>query len=711
MENNERGAYNPSRAPSAGGHFQSSVSSELSSSPISVQSHASPRVSFNSSQPSQTTSPSSSLPTGSPQAQGRRRFSFSIRHNGDQPPDPFGLHLVCDHPNPNGDIIFVHGLGGTSKKSWCWNRDTEYFWPEWLAEEDGLTSHRVLTFGYNSDVKGAATNLNVIDFAKALLFQMKTFSDGFGMGDNRVPIGRQPITFVSHSMGGLVVKKAYVLGKYDGDYADMISQTHGIVFLATPHRGAQYAKILSNILATAPFFGPSKTYLADLEMHSMTLQDINEQFRTVCGDLSLMSFFETLKTNLIGKGLFVEKLLVEKDSAVLGYPREMSDQLHADHHTICKFQNREDGNYRSVKNVLKLWASRLRPSLQRNHDSTSNPQNVDLRTRIHAICGVQERAEDDFKIMRSKAMNGTCQWITQKQAFIDWSKGTRPHENEIFWLSGLPARGKSVLASYVIDYLTSLGFGQDCQYHFFSSSHQNKRTTAYCLRSIASQLAYMNKDFRERLLTLHEETGISFSSEDQNFSVIWEKVFEGILFKMKLEPLFWILDAVDEADMPTTLMSSLAKIDSQTQIRIFISSRPMAFSLDSPISTYLLSEDDTIEDIRNYVRNAVRPILSTHEHLLREDIIDRILAKAAGSFLWVRLAIETLHDKLHTQNDIEKALTEEVPEGMEYLYDRMGTSFRLYRSSLEVFLESRDTLQEYFRIVLFRCVSSFLEHI
>lgn len=685
----DRGASSPGRT-SPGSHSQAC---ELSSSPTSLQSQPSYPTSSDGSQPSQTTSPSSSLATGSLQIPSRRRFSLNFRHNSDHQPDPFGLHLVCDHPDPNGDIIFVHGLGGTSKKSWCWNKDTDYFWPEWLAEEDGLTSHRIFTFGYNSDVKGSAANLNVIDFAKALLFQMKTFSDGHGQDGNRVPIGRQPIIFVAHSMGGLVVKKAYVLGKYDGDYAEVVSQTHGIVFLATPHRGAQYAKILSSILATAPFAGPSKAYLADLENHSVALQDINEQFRTVCGDLSLMSFFETLKTNLMGKGLFVEKLLVEKDSAVLGYPREMSDQLHADHHTICKYQSRDDGNYRSVKNVLKLWASKMRgsrPNLQKHQELTSDHQSVDLRTRIQAICGVRERAEDDFNTMRSKAMNGTCQWITQRQAFIEWIKGTGPEEYNIFWLSGLPARGKTVLASYVIDHLTSLGFGGDCQYHFFSSSHQNKRTTAYCLRSIASQLAYTNKDFRERLLTLHEETGISFSSGDQNFSVIWEKIFEGILFKMKLDPLFWILDAVDEADAPSMLISSLTKIHSQTPIRVFLTSRPMAFaseSLNSPIMTHSLSESDTIEDIRSYVRHTVRPVLSTHEQNIREDIIDRILAKAAGSFLWVRLAIETLHDNLHTQDDIEEALTEEVPEGMEHLYDRMVEKIKIQSPRTQLMAE------------------------
>ena len=223
----------------------------------------------------------------------------------------------------------------------------------WLAEEDGLSSYRIFTYGYNSNFKGAGTNLNIIDFAKDLLFQMLVFSDG--LGEDQIPIGRQPIIFVAHSMGGLVVKKAYVLGKHDSQYAHIILKTHGIMFLATPHRGAHYAKILNNILSTAPLGAPPKAYVEDLDIHSRTLQDINEQFRASCGDLSLVSFFETLKTSF---GI-TKAIVVEKESGVLGYPQETSNPLNADHHTICKFKSREDANYISVKNMLKLWASKL----------------------------------------------------------------------------------------------------------------------------------------------------------------------------------------------------------------------------------------------------------------------------------------------------------------------------------------------------------------
>lgn len=79
----------------------------------------------------------------------------------------------------------------------------------------------------------------------------------------------------------------------------MVAQIKAIVFLATPHRGSDYAQTLQNVLKVTPGLS-GKHYVAELEKNSGTLQDINEQFRTVCSDLTLVSFHESQKTS-IGK--------------------------------------------------------------------------------------------------------------------------------------------------------------------------------------------------------------------------------------------------------------------------------------------------------------------------------------------------------------------------------------------------------------------------
>lgn len=120
----------------------------------------------------------------------------------------------------------------------------------------------------------------------------------------------------SHSMGGLVVKRvsqlcfgpisrvliniqAYIIGKSNPQYGDIVARIVAMIFLATPHRGSALAQTLNSILKTSPG-GSAKVYIAELDKRSNTLQDINEQFRSICGDLELVSFFETFPTSIKG---------------------------------------------------------------------------------------------------------------------------------------------------------------------------------------------------------------------------------------------------------------------------------------------------------------------------------------------------------------------------------------------------------------------------
>src|SRR5436305_1766259 len=120
-------------------------------------------------------------------------------------------------------------------------------------------------------------------------------------------------------MGGLVVKKvraslnvytaglkevdshqAYIIGKNDENYSEMLSKVYGIMFLSTPHRGSLHAHALNNLLSVT--VGTSrKVYVSELSCNSSSLEDLNEQFCRVCSALQLVSLYETLPTTVLPK--------------------------------------------------------------------------------------------------------------------------------------------------------------------------------------------------------------------------------------------------------------------------------------------------------------------------------------------------------------------------------------------------------------------------
>jgi len=73
---------------------------------------------------------------------------------------------------PSVDVVFVHGLGGSSRGTWT-HPSTKFFWPADLFHREGFESARILTFGYSVDLGvllGPASNrLGIEDIAGQLL--------------------------------------------------------------------------------------------------------------------------------------------------------------------------------------------------------------------------------------------------------------------------------------------------------------------------------------------------------------------------------------------------------------------------------------------------------------------------------------------------------------------------------------------------------------
>ncbi|KAI9748072.1 MAG: hypothetical protein M4579_007319, partial [Chaenotheca gracillima] len=588
--------------------------------------------------------------------------------------NPLGLHVAyAPTSSPSTDVIFIHGLGGTSQASWSWQRDIAHFWPgKWLPKEEGFRTARILSFGYDAHFKSGGSGVvsSISDFAKDLLFCMK-----FGTTEDsqQLHLGKRPIIIVAHSMGGLIAKKACVFGQNDQHYQDMIRSVQAILFLGTPHRGSNLAESLNRILSISPMTS-TKQYISDLHKSSPALEDLNEQFRNFASKVQLFSFYETRLTPL-GPA---SKLIVDKNSSILGYSNEISKPLYTNHHELCKYASPKDESYASVKNALSAVIAAIQIDNQRFHE--------DVRLReMQAIKDFLSNSplslpKDDQDFFNKRRAPNTCEWITSHQTFVQWVNEDLP-SSRVLWLNAKPASGKSTLASYVVKWLNERG--EVCPYFFFRFGDQNKRSLEMMLKVIAMQIADVVPSYRQYLARLHE---VSTGLDTADARTLWQKLFNPALFLIQDCPtLFWVIDGLDECESSRTFLDFLSSIQlSLGGIRILATSRSTSGlsmkidSLSTDLSISKIDMEQNADDFAKYALAMLAPI--PWPGALREHVVKEVLRRAQGSFLWVRFALRETA-KCHTPEAIDEVL-QELPSGIESLYKSIETDlFKNIRSA------------------------------
>ncbi|TQV98530.1 NACHT and WD domain-containing protein [Cordyceps javanica] len=396
---------------------------------------------------------------------------------------PKGLSLLHRPPEPLIDIIFVHGLRGGSVKTWQKGGDPQRFWPQlWLSVEPGFEHASIHSFGYDADIKtGSAFNLH--DFGRELLEEMRISPH---LTDNE----ERPIIMLGHSMGGLVIKKTFILAQ---DIPSWKHRIRSIFFLATPHRGSNYAAILKNIL-TVSGAASTRQYIGDLTTSSQALKLINEDF---------------------GKRS--------------GFRNERVKSAAANHCDISKFKNPEEPNYTMVRNALAAAAKDLLKDIL---VVKANEARTQMKT-IKPYLGISDVPDEHHD-----TVEGSCEWIEARDDFQDWRDMAGPNPKypveesapgpknvSIFWVHAGPGSGKTHLASYVQSQLESTNL--QCAYYYFHVGNQMSRSLAPFLRSIAYQMAVTSTAVRDKLYKMYQDGSI-FDMDDA--WTIWTKVFKkGIL--------------------------------------------------------------------------------------------------------------------------------------------------------------------------------------
>jgi hypothetical protein len=251
------------------------------------------------------------------------------------------------------DVVFVHGLGGDPIETWRSGTDENTSWPHWLTLEFG-SQIGVWTLGYAA----APTKLRGL---RAALFGSEDPDAGGAMSLPRraenaldrlvgAGIGQRPVCFITHSLGGLLVK-SILRRAADSAIAperlQVVEQCRGVLFLATPHHGSRLADLASAFRLYFP-----TVITLDLKDNDDHLMDLYEWYRGYAPSHQILtrSYYENKET----KGVVIVVPRSSADPGVTGETARGPTPLDRDHLEISKPRNRNDQAYLGSTQLIRL---------------------------------------------------------------------------------------------------------------------------------------------------------------------------------------------------------------------------------------------------------------------------------------------------------------------------------------------------------------------
>jgi hypothetical protein len=251
-------------------------------------------------------------------------------------------------------------------------------------------------------------------------------------------LGQRPVVFVCHSLGGLLIKQLLRTASDDAAenrWRTIADQTRGVVFVATPHAGADLAQTLRRVgwaLRTSPA-------IEDLRPHVSTLRELNEWYRGFVKprQVRTLCYYETYRT-MATRSRWLRWLplaikVVEEADADPGVDGARPMPLDADHRSICKPPKQDHQLCGAVLEVVREIAPQAPPD--------DKPVPVDpLRMRAD-LDDFQPRGESQRRVVE-----GLCRGPAATVA-----------------ICGMGGGGKSVLAVHVAHDLDRAGETPDGQ--------------------------------------------------------------------------------------------------------------------------------------------------------------------------------------------------------------------------------------------------------
>ncbi|KAG9755457.1 hypothetical protein KCU73_g5407, partial [Aureobasidium melanogenum] len=624
------------------------------------------------------------------------------------------------------DIVFVHGLKGHPRDTWLYGKqntaqsttasestvrnrslrmrlfgrnrsvgdtsgessrgvseDSPYcFWPyDLLSKDDTISQARILLYGYDSHpthfYKAGTNRMTITQHAENLMHNVAGVREQYQ--------GR-PLIFVAHSLGGILVKGALNESRQmtQRQYSDLFSSCRAIIFMGTPHLGAEVAAwgtMMSNIVGALP--GGFSTYsgvLRGLEPDSETLYTITRRFNEILNQA--IPDYDKIQICSVQEGLGMSTIKGSGSKVVPDYSSKFNRtdieqsffNQTANHMTMCKFSFANDQTYKNILRILKGYFRAIgeRQSEIRQTQETSHQAIVsDFAKKLNFASRLARERQLNSTVTHEDSFN----WIWESN-FVDWLTC----DAKMFWIAGKPASGKSTLVNYITKHektreLVQGAFGPQFLIVKFFFDFRGKDGIENNFEGMRRSLLYQLLT-ESSVLAADVKKHFSMRHLDDLIMLADASVLEYVLEKIEQPSLFFV-DGLDEYQGHKPDLLNLINNITKYKVKVCLSSR-----YEKPFTiAYKDLEFQFRMDVLNkpgiyaYSQTTFAANLypSHFEELYAlQRAAETIAESSTGVFLWARFAVAQVIDRVCDGHEIEEAWIQSIiaamPPDLEEVY-------------------------------------------
>ncbi|KAK1968382.1 hypothetical protein LY78DRAFT_729558 [Colletotrichum sublineola] len=248
-----------------------------------------------------------------------------------------------------------------------------------------------------------------------------------------------------------------------------------------------------------------------------------------------------------------------------------------------------------------------------------------------------------------KAHAETCQWLMQHPDCADWQDPQKFSEHHgLLWISGKPGAGKSTIMKFAVSQASRREQGTVISYFFNARGEDLEKTVPGLYRSLLYQLLRKLPDLQEIL----DDQSHSLLGKDLNNS--WSIHRLKFLFLKAIERLgsyqvTCFIDALDECAEEEVremlaFFEELGECAASSKVLLYacFSSRHYPhIHIDHCLKLTLEAQAGHAKDLEDYVRTKLKN--EDGESPQTIEIVEEIIQKASGVFMWAVLVIDILN--------------------------------------------------------------------